>query len=135
MICILHPCWLLCLSVKSHLTSGASVRPENTVTYSAGNGVQIFVGKLLRCGDPLLPPLKAIRIFSHFPEESVHAHHSMTIASNIEDTTDQVMFDNNFVKSGGFRLCPEKCALVTLNKYLISCLMVDMKHLFLLNSW
>ena len=25
-------------SVKSHLTSGASVRPENTVTYSAGNG-------------------------------------------------------------------------------------------------
>ena len=25
------------MSVKSHLTSGASVRPENTVTYSAGN--------------------------------------------------------------------------------------------------
>ena len=30
----------LCLSVKSHLTSGAFVRPENTVTYSAGNGGQ-----------------------------------------------------------------------------------------------
>ena len=28
---------LVCLSVKSHLTSGASVRSENTVTYSAGN--------------------------------------------------------------------------------------------------
>ena len=27
----------VCLSVKSHLTSGASVRPENSVTYSAGN--------------------------------------------------------------------------------------------------
>ena len=27
----------MCLSVKSHLTSGASVRPENSVTYSAGN--------------------------------------------------------------------------------------------------
>ena len=26
------------MSVKSHLTSGASARPENTVTYSAGNG-------------------------------------------------------------------------------------------------
>ena len=26
------------MSVKPHLTSGASVRPENTVTYSAGNG-------------------------------------------------------------------------------------------------
>ena len=28
----------MCLSVKSHLTSGASVRPENAVTYPAGNG-------------------------------------------------------------------------------------------------
>ena len=27
----------VCLSVKSHLTYGASVRPENSVTYSAGN--------------------------------------------------------------------------------------------------
>ena len=31
-------CVCVCLSVKSHLTSGASVRPENPVTYSAGNG-------------------------------------------------------------------------------------------------
>ena len=30
----------VCLSVKSHLTSGVSVRPENTVAYSAGNGGQ-----------------------------------------------------------------------------------------------
>ena len=30
-------CVCVCLSVKSHLTSGASVRPENTVTYSAEN--------------------------------------------------------------------------------------------------
>ena len=27
----------VCVSVKSHLTSGVSVRPENTVTYSASN--------------------------------------------------------------------------------------------------
>ena len=27
----------VCVSVKSHLTYGASVRPENAVTYSAGN--------------------------------------------------------------------------------------------------
>ena len=27
----------VCLSVKSHLTYGVSVRPENAVTYSAGN--------------------------------------------------------------------------------------------------
>ena len=34
----------VCLSVKSHLTSGASVRPENTVVYSAGNGGQKICG-------------------------------------------------------------------------------------------
>ena len=30
-------CVCVCLSVKSHLTSGASVRPENSATYSPGN--------------------------------------------------------------------------------------------------
>ena len=30
-------CVCVCLSVKSHLTYGASVRPENAVTYSTGN--------------------------------------------------------------------------------------------------
>ena len=32
------------MSVKSHLTFGASVRPENTVVYSAGNGGQKICG-------------------------------------------------------------------------------------------
>ena len=30
-------CVPVCVSVKSHLTCGASVRPENAATYSAGN--------------------------------------------------------------------------------------------------
>ena len=30
----------VCVSVKSHLTSGASICPENTVIYSVGNGGQ-----------------------------------------------------------------------------------------------
>ena len=34
----------VCLSVKSHLTSKASVRPENTVTYSAGDKGQKLCG-------------------------------------------------------------------------------------------
>ena len=34
----------VCLSVKSHLTSGVSVLPENTVTYSAGNEGQKICG-------------------------------------------------------------------------------------------
>ena len=34
----------MCVSVKSKLTSGASVRPENSITYSAGNGGQKICG-------------------------------------------------------------------------------------------
>ena len=39
-------CVSVCLSVKSHLTYGASVRPENTVTYSVGNEGQKICGDL-----------------------------------------------------------------------------------------
>ena len=39
-------CVSACLSVKSHLTYGASVRPENAVTYSAGNEGQNICGDL-----------------------------------------------------------------------------------------
>ena len=37
-------CVCVCLSVKSHLTSGGSVHPENTVMYSAGNGGKKICG-------------------------------------------------------------------------------------------
>ena len=40
----LSVCLSVCVSVKSHLTYGASVRPENAVTYSAGNEGQTFCG-------------------------------------------------------------------------------------------
>ena len=39
-------CVSVCLSVKSHLTYGASVRPENAVMYSAGNEGQNICGDL-----------------------------------------------------------------------------------------
>ena len=39
-----RPCVSVCLSVKSKLTSGASVRPETSVTYSTGNGGQKICG-------------------------------------------------------------------------------------------
>ena len=39
-------CVSVCLSVKSHLTYGASVRLENAVTYSAGNEGQKICGDL-----------------------------------------------------------------------------------------
>ena len=53
-------CVSVCVSVKPHLTSGASVCTENTVTYSAGNRGKKIVGfslKLLCCKDTPLPAL------------------------------------------------------------------------------
>ena len=72
-------CLSVCLSVKSHLTSEASVRPENTVTYSTGNGGQKICGVFSKTA-PLrrssTPPLKAIRSVGHFPAKYAHAHYS-----------------------------------------------------------
>ena len=59
----------VCVSVKSHLTSGASVRRENAATHSAGNEGQKIVAfslKLLRCRDRAVPPLMAIHRVGHF---------------------------------------------------------------------
>ena len=39
-------CLCVCVSVKSHLTYGVSVRPENAATYSAGNEGQKICGDL-----------------------------------------------------------------------------------------
>ena len=50
-------CVSVCLSVKSHLTSGASICPENAVTDSAGNVSQRFSLELLRCRVTALPAL------------------------------------------------------------------------------
>ena len=52
--------FILSVSVKSNLTSGASVRLENAVSYSAGNEGEIFVAFSLkppRCRDPALPAI------------------------------------------------------------------------------
>ena len=58
------------MSVKSHLTSGASVHPENAVTYSAGNGGQKICGFFSETA-PLqrssTAPMKAIHMVDHFP--------------------------------------------------------------------
>ena len=54
------------MSVKSHLTSGASVHPENSSRTQRATEVERFVGfslKLLHYRDP---PLKAIRRVGHF---------------------------------------------------------------------
>ena len=57
-------CVCVCLSVKSHLTYGASVRPENAVTYSAGNEGQKI------CGD--LPETTAFKSYAAKHERKSH---------------------------------------------------------------
>ena len=70
-------CVCVCVSVKSHLTSGASVCPENPVTYSAGNrghkicGVFSETAPLQRSSTP---PLNTIRTVGYFPAEGAHAY-------------------------------------------------------------
>ena len=78
--CVIPPCMRrrvtvvgsVCVSVKSHLTSGASVRPENPLTLSVGNGGQNVCGIFsetawLQRSSTL--PLKAIHTLGHFPAE------------------------------------------------------------------
>ena len=67
----------VCLSVKSHLTSGASVRRENSATYSADNEGQNICGvfpeipPFPRWSDPSLgrPYIRS----AIFPADNTHA--------------------------------------------------------------
>ena len=71
-------CVCVCLSVKSHLTSGASFHPENTVTHSAGDKGQTICGvfsetaQLLRSSTPSLgwPYIRS----AIFPADNTHVH-------------------------------------------------------------
>ena len=74
-------CVSVCVSFKSHLTYGASVRPENAVTYSAGNKGQNICGvfsetaPLQRSSTPSVArPCVQSAIF---PAESTHVHYSI----------------------------------------------------------
>ena len=71
--------WSVCLCVRSHLTYGASVRPENAITYSAGNEGQNICGVFSETA-PLQTP-SVVRPYVQsaiFPAESTHAHYSIT---------------------------------------------------------
>ena len=74
-------CSWVCVSVKSHLTYGASVRPENAVTYSAGNEGQKICGVFSETA-PLqrsstLSVVRPCVQLAIFPAESTHAHYSI----------------------------------------------------------
>ena len=68
----------VCLSVKSHLTSGASVRCENAATYSVVNKGQKICGVFFKTA-PLprssAPSLEQPYIrLAIFPADNMHAH-------------------------------------------------------------
>ena len=107
----------VCLSVKSHLTYGASVRPENAVTYSAGNEGQNICGvfsetdALQRSSTPsIVRPCVQSAIF---PAESTHAHYSIY---HVVDRS-----GHDFSQSvRDFRSCRTPCAEKTVVSF-VSC--------------
>ena len=70
----------VCVSVKSHLTSGASVHRENTATYLAGNEGQKICGvfsetpPLPRSSDPSLG--RPYIWSAIFPVDNTHMHYA-----------------------------------------------------------
>ena len=62
----------VCLSVKSHLTYGASVRPENAVTYSAGNEGQKICGVFSEDA-PLLRSSRVAVVFHNLGGHFLHS--------------------------------------------------------------
>ena len=67
----------VCVSVKSHLTSGASVRPENAAMYSAGNegkNIVVISMKPMHFRDQVLPPLEGHTYGWPFPAKNMHVH-------------------------------------------------------------
>ena len=65
----------MCVSVKSHFTSGASVNPESTIMYSLCNGsLKVFseTALLRRCSTPFVEN----HTIGHFPAESAHSRYS-----------------------------------------------------------
>ena len=76
----------LCVSVKSHLTSGASVHPENTVTYSASNEGQNICGVYSETAP--LPRSSTPSVESHsyhrpFFADSAHAYYMHAVAPRV----------------------------------------------------
>ena len=76
--CRVCVCVCVCVSVKRHLTSAASVCPENAVTYSAGNEGQKFCSVFSKTHvfpRSSAPSLRWPYIRSAiFPADNAHAH-------------------------------------------------------------
>ena len=67
----------VCVSVKSHLTSGASVCPENTVTYSEVKRLWVFSETTLLQRSST-PSVEGHVQLATFPWKAAHAHYCIT---------------------------------------------------------
>ena len=65
-------CVCVCVSVKSHLTFGASVRPEHAVTYSVGKKFVAFSLTPRRSRVTALAALYGRRAVGHFSLGEIH---------------------------------------------------------------
>ena len=129
----------VCLSVKSHLTYGASVRPEIDVTYSAGNeggnicGVFSETAPLQRSGTSCIVCLCAV---GHFPAESAHTHCSIY---HVVDRSGHFFFPYTFqlLKRGRVQrktcMCSRAPRIVYACKEISACAFFDKVNIIMLH--
>ena len=97
----------VCLSVKSHLTNGASVRPENAVTYSTGNKGQKI------CGD--LAETTAFKSYAAKHErKSQYANYSDLLAVGFLRLTHSEAPEVYPTTVNNIQPCPKRCLLMPL---------------------
>ena len=101
-------CVSVCLSVKSHLTYGASVRSENAVTYSEGNEGQKI------CGD--LPETTAFKSYAAKHErKSQYANYSdLPAVSFLRLIHSEAPEGNQRLSTTNIQPCPKRCLLIPL---------------------
>ena len=99
-------CLCVCLSVKSHLTYGASVRPENAVTYSAGNEGQKI------CGD--LPETSAFKSYAAKHEQKANMLIIPTYRCQLSPLDTQRRARGYPTIVNNIQPCPKLCLLMPL---------------------
>ena len=99
-------CLSVCLSVKSHLTYGASVHPENAVTYSADNeGHKI-------CGD--LPETTAFKSYATKHEQKSQYANYPTYRCRLSPLDTQRRARGYPTIINNIQPCPKLCLLLPL---------------------
>ena len=127
-------CWRLLRDWYHNLTSQVRLGNHMSDPFTISRGIR--QGSVLSpllfnlVMDPLLTELRSrslgISINGLFLGAFAHADDLRTMASNVEDTTDQASLVYSFTRSRGLHLCLEKCALLPSSKnFPLSSLKID----------